>query len=200
MGWSKEPIAFLTIGLGIWITGGLHIDGLMDTADGLAAGKEKCTKAMKDSRVGASGVQSLALILLIQIAALLKLNSLAPLAMPIAMFWGRCSTLWAIGKFPYLHKNRKTSFHLIHWKRWNEIKPSLLIIILLIAFSSLQLIPVSLITRIQLIIGILLGIFPALIVPNLLGRRLGGHSGDTYGATLVLVETFILLLLALSWP
>ena len=52
---------------GIWITGGLHFDGLMDTADGIAAGPEKCLFAMQDSRVGASGVLALIIILLVQI-------------------------------------------------------------------------------------------------------------------------------------
>jgi adenosylcobinamide-GDP ribazoletransferase len=47
-----------------------------------------------------------------------------------------------------------------------------------------------------LIVGIGAGILPAVLVPELLGRRLGGHSGDSYGASLVLVETVMLLLLA----
>ena len=68
MGWSKEPLALLTIGIGLWMTGGLHLDGLMDTADGLAAGKDRCLEAMRDSRVGSSGVQALTLVLLIQLS------------------------------------------------------------------------------------------------------------------------------------
>ena len=48
MGWSKEAIALISIGIGIWITGGLHLDGLMDTSDGIAAGEEKCAYAMQD--------------------------------------------------------------------------------------------------------------------------------------------------------
>ena len=194
IGWSKESIALISIGIGIWITGGLHLDGLMDTSDGIAAGEEKCTYAMQDSRVGASGVISLTLILLFQLAALLKLDSIAPLALPVAMFWGRFSTLWAIGKFPYLHKKTTESLHHRHWKKWHEIKPSIIGILILYSFFNFQLInPIILFT------GISIGIFPALIIPTLLGRKLGGHSGDTYGATVVLVETFILLFLAMMW-
>ena len=37
----------------------------------------------------------------------------------------------------------------------------------------------------------------ALLVPEWLGRRLGGHTGDSYGATVVLTEAFILLVSAL---
>ena len=38
LGWSTGAAAPLVIALGIWLSGGLHHDGLMDTADGLAAG------------------------------------------------------------------------------------------------------------------------------------------------------------------
>ncbi|MED5164462.1 MAG: adenosylcobinamide-GDP ribazoletransferase, partial [Cyanobacteriota bacterium] len=44
------------------------------------------------------------------------------------------------------------------------------------------------------------GVLPVFLVPEVLGRRLGGHSGDSYGASVVLVETFTLLLLAVLLP
>ena len=56
IGWTKESSILAVLTLGIWLSGGLHLDGLMDTADGLAAGPKKCQAAMQDSRVGASGV------------------------------------------------------------------------------------------------------------------------------------------------
>jgi len=46
----------------------------MDTADGIGAGPSKRIEAMKDSRVGAIGVQSLVIILILQIAAIIKLG------------------------------------------------------------------------------------------------------------------------------
>ena len=56
----------------------------MDTADGIGAGPSKRIEAMKDSRVGAIGVQSLVIILVLQIAAIIKLGFYAPFAFPIA--------------------------------------------------------------------------------------------------------------------
>ena len=106
-------IVVLTIGH--LITGGLHLDGLMDTADGIGAGEQKCLEAMRDSRVGAIGVQVLILILFLQIAALLKLGHSALIALPISTFWGRVSPLWAISYFPYLHKNGSSAFHKANW-------------------------------------------------------------------------------------
>lgn len=72
------------------MTGGLHIDGFMDTLDGLAGGKdrESILEIMRDSRVGALGVVGIVLLLLIKWEAL---NVLPPemkqgalLVMPVA--------------------------------------------------------------------------------------------------------------------
>ena len=197
-GWSKEALVFLTIAINPLITGGLHLDGLMDTADGIAAGPSKCLAAMKDSRVGAFGVQALIIVLFIQIAALIKLDSYSPIALPIATFWGRCSPLWAIEHFPYLNKHSKPSFHRLHWKGLNEYKPT--IIILLLVFTTIIFTSLDAPIFLTLIIGISVGILPTLLVPDLIGRQLRGHNGDSYGACVVLVETFMLLLLAMFLP
>ena len=55
------------------ITGALHLDGLADVCDGLAArgSKERFLAIMKDSRVGAIGAVGLILLLLLKYAALL---------------------------------------------------------------------------------------------------------------------------------
>jgi adenosylcobinamide-GDP ribazoletransferase len=43
-----------------------------------------------------------------------------------------------------------------------------------------------------------LGLVPAVLVPWGLGRRLGGHSGDTYGACVEWTCSWTLLLIALA--
>ncbi len=198
LGWTDTPISLLIVAIGAWITGGIHLDGLMDTADGIAAGKEKCLAAMRDSRVGASGVLALTINVLIQIAALIKLSHLSPFALPIATFWGRCAPLWAIGYFPYLYQKENASFHHHHWKGWGEAKPALLLLIIALIITIFT--PLKIGSGYLFSVCILIGIVPTLIVPHLLGRRLGGHSGDTYGASLVIVETITLLLLAVLLP
>ena len=62
LGWNEVSVNLLIIGAGILITGGIHLDGLMDTADGFGAHPAKRLEAMKDSRVGAIGVQSIIVI------------------------------------------------------------------------------------------------------------------------------------------
>ncbi|MED5562323.1 MAG: adenosylcobinamide-GDP ribazoletransferase [Cyanobacteriota bacterium] len=200
-GWPTSAVALLVIGLGAWLSGGLHLDGLMDTADGLAAGRERCLQAMDDSCVGASGVQALLVVVLLQIAALLRLGSLAPLALLIAAFWGRCAPLWAMARFFYLREEQAgtASFHRRYRKGWQEALPACLVLLLaLTVVPSLMIVGWP--SQMVLMAGIGVGVLPAFLVPELLGRRLGGHSGDSYGASVVLVETITLLLLAVLLP
>ncbi len=62
---SNNVSAFFTVLSHVIITGGIHIDGLSDSADGIfsAREKDKMLEIMKDSRVGTFGV--LAIIFLI---------------------------------------------------------------------------------------------------------------------------------------
>ena len=117
--WSIYASALICLASGYLITGGLHIDGLMDTFDGIFAGKKKRLKAMKDSKVGSFGVQALFFITLIQIACILKNQTLIIFVLPICLFWGRFSNLFFIEKFKYTSFKKKT---ISHKKFWNGLK------------------------------------------------------------------------------
>jgi adenosylcobinamide-GDP ribazoletransferase len=107
--WSRTawPIflaSALTVTLWLGLTAGLHLDGLMDTFDGLGVrgDMERRLAVMRDSRVGAFGVQSAVLMIFLKIAAVSALAAnpahypvliLAPLAGRTAMvaFMSSCS-------------------------------------------------------------------------------------------------------------
>ena len=195
--WPDISSALISIAIGILITGGLHIDGLMDTADGLGAGPSKRIEAMKDSRVGAIGVQSFVVILILQLAAIMKLGFYAPFAFPLVAFWGRISQLFAIDNYEYILKKESGSTHKKHWKGISkEIRPSLITFcftILLFLISD----NLSLSNSYLLILCILSGIVTSILIPYIINKSLGGHSGDTYGSSLVITETTNLLLLSI---
>lgn len=181
----------LVLAAGLLLSGGLHIDGAMDTADGLAAG-ERLLEAMDDSRVGASGVQALALLLLLRAAALACLGAGAPAALVWACLFARVSPLLAMARFPYLRPGGTAAFHRRHWAGLGlELRPSLLAVALLLALGGWTQWPPLL---------PLLAIPPAVAVPLWLGRRLGGHSGDSYGACVEWAEALALLLMAAVLP
>jgi adenosylcobinamide-GDP ribazoletransferase len=179
----------LVLALGLTLTGGLHVDGAMDTADGLGAGP-RALEAMADSRVGASGVQALAVLLLLRAAALLCLATAAPLALLWAAFWGRVAPLLAMQWFPYLREQGSAGFHRQHWRGLRlELLPALLVLLLAFVLAPWAGWPLPQ--------GV--GLLPAVLVPLWLGRRLGGHSGDSYGACVEWVESLALLLSGLWW-
>ena len=162
--YASVPICLAS---GYLITGGLHLDGLMDTFDGIFAGKNKCLKAMKDSQVGAFGIQSLFFITLVQIACLLKIQSQVIFILPICLFWGRFSTLIFIDKFEYLTLETKS---ISHKKYWNGFKKeslisiffiSIFIIYCLISYESSQFV-------IQNLFLLLIGLFISYKIPIIL--------------------------------
>jgi len=83
----------LLISVLVGITGGLHLDGLADTIDGLAGGndKEDILKIMRDSHLGAMGAMSIAIALLIKLAALTAIPEAIKkevlLLMPVLSRW-----------------------------------------------------------------------------------------------------------------
>lgn len=196
------PRVALVMALALVLSGGLHHDGALDTADGLAAGP-RALEAMQDSRVGAAAVQAALLLALLRAAGLLCLvelsASIGAMAMLWAGFWGRVAPLLAMQRYPYLRPQPEAggsaAFHRHHWRGLGrELLPALLVgLPLLVATAAL---PAGGVPGLALA-----GLPPALLVPWWLGRRLGGHSGDSYGACVEWGETLALLLTGLlgSW-
>lgn len=92
--WLARPLcdALLIAALAV-VTGALHLDGLADVCDGLAArgGRERFLAVMKDSQVGAVGAVGVAL------ALLLKWQALA--AAPSELKWQALLLFPLLGRF-----------------------------------------------------------------------------------------------------
>ena len=187
----------LVLALGTWLSGGLHLDGAMDTADGLAAGPQRCLEAMDDSRVGASGVQALLQLMLVRAGGLALLAAAAPWGLVWAAVWARVAPLLAMQAFPYLRESAAgaaggtAGFHRRHWRGLlPELAPALLLL------AGLSAAALGCGAGRWWWLG-WLGVLPALLVPWRLGRRLGGHSGDSYGACVEWTLSWSLLLMGL---
>jgi adenosylcobinamide-GDP ribazoletransferase len=72
LGCGPAPAAFLTVLVGLLVTGAFHEDGLADTADGFMGGRDPEQKLaiMRDSRHGTSGVLALVFSIGLRAAAL----------------------------------------------------------------------------------------------------------------------------------
>ncbi|MDX2232510.1 MAG: adenosylcobinamide-GDP ribazoletransferase [Leptolyngbyaceae cyanobacterium bins.349] len=175
------------------ITGGLHLDGAMDAADGLAVlDPQRRLEVMADSRAGAFGVMAAVVIVLLKTTALSSLTWNRGLALMLAAGWGRWGQLVAIARYPYLKATGKGAFHKAAIHSLREAIPSLL---LLIAVSSIGL-------KLEwdqgwdqewtIACANLLGCSTAWATGAWFNWKLGGHTGDTYGAIVEWTETLLL--------
>ncbi|WP_051620879.1 adenosylcobinamide-GDP ribazoletransferase [Paenibacillus sp. UNC451MF] len=206
-GWLAPGVtAALLLALWVAMTGGLHLDGLMDTADGIFSyrSREKMLEIMKDSRVGAMGVIACVLVLLCKWTLLQQWLPLSwrgsLLALPLAALWSRWYMVVAIAFWPYARQDQTGSSRLGAFFRGLGAKHLILhtglavllswIVVWMMGepFISLRgLMLVGLVAVGCAVIGVLISVF--------ISRKLGGLTGDTYGAINELLETFLLLFL-----
>ncbi|MDY6912724.1 MAG: adenosylcobinamide-GDP ribazoletransferase [Chloroflexota bacterium] len=166
-------------------TGALHLDGFMDTCDGFAVKRSAAErlKVMSDSRVGGFGVAGACCLILLKYIALLSLplglRSAALLLTPTLSRWG---SAYAMLAFPSARKEGlgQTFKHQTRW-------PMLLIATTItMALASVFL---SYIGPVLMAATWLIVFLPA----RAFSSRLGGLTGDTYGAIIEISETCILI-------
>ncbi|HEY9909656.1 MAG TPA: adenosylcobinamide-GDP ribazoletransferase [Thermosynechococcaceae cyanobacterium] len=175
----------------VWvaITGGLHLDGAMDTADGLAViDPARRLQVMSDSHSGAFGVMAAIAILLLKTVALAELSNDRGFALAMAAGWGRWGQLAAIVRYPYLKSEGKGAFHKAAVRSTWDALPSLL---LLLGYEGLYLAlyPSS---GFLILVTTLGGLTIAFTVGAWFNHKLGGHTGDTYGAIVEWTEALLL--------
>tara|TARA_Y100001933_G_scaffold207516_1_gene210745 strand:+ start:1102 stop:1941 length:840 start_codon:yes stop_codon:yes gene_type:complete len=194
--WPPVSASIICLVSGYILTGGLHIDGLMDTFDGIYADKKRMFKAMKDSRVGSFGVLALITFGFIQLASILRIDDRLILSLPICLFWGRFSTLIYIEKFKYISYKSKTLSHKKYWRGLTKeaFLPILFLMIIIIYNFSTSDSYQEIIKHLSLL---LISLFCSFKIPQILGNKIGGFNGDTCGACIIICETILLFIHAI---
>ncbi len=182
-------LAALLVAALVILTGGLHLDGLMDSCDGLFGGstRERKLEIMRDSRVGSFGVLGAICILLLKFAlfASLRVHAL-PLALLIALPSSRWAMVLALRVFPGARPTGLgAAFH-------QAVTTERLLLAGIVALAIVLLIG----QFIGLIVW-LAGTVSTLILGLLITRSLGGLTGDSYGAIEEVVEVVALLVLVM---
>jgi len=177
--------ALLTTALWALLTGGLHLDGLADCADGLLAPvlPERRLEIMHDPRTGAFAVIALALFLLLKSTAILALPPLTP-ALLLAPSWARWLLLW-IARRPLARASglgAEFSNHLT--SRTLGLALVVPLGILLFFFQG------------KMFLALLAGGGVTWLIGRFAHSRLGGTTGDIYGLTVEMSELAVLLLMA----
>lgn len=183
--------SLLTILLGLLITGGLHLDGAMDAADGLAiTDPNRRLEVMADSHTGAFGAMAAIAILLLKVVALAAIQDRRFWILANVWAWARWGQLRAIMAYPYLKAIGKGKFHqedLHHWQVW--------LVAALLTISNLAF--GYFFHAIYLGIGVtVIGFSFAWLSGAWFNRQLGGHTGDTYGAIVEWTEALSLCAIA----
>ncbi|MSN24868.1 MAG: adenosylcobinamide-GDP ribazoletransferase [Geobacter sp.] len=170
------------------VTGGLHLDGLADVCDGLAArgGRERFLAVMKDSHVGAVGAVGLVLGLLLKWQALL--------AVPVGQKWQALLLFLVLARFGQVQT--------IVFAR--NARQDGLGLAMISGAGTVQLLVAWLLTLaaswLLLGTGGLIVLFAVLIFTWLLKtwfqRRLGGITGDVIGCINELNEILALIVIS----
>lgn len=172
----------LTLILWVWLTGGLHLDGLADCCDGLlaSASAERRLEIMKDSRLGAFGGIGLILVLLLKAALL---SALTPetsfgilLAASLARWWILPAGLLPLARPSGMGADFKAGF-----RPW------------FIAAGAVIPLALSILLGARGFISLAFGSLAAVLVLRLAKSRIGGVTGDVFGMTVEVVEAASLL-------
>jgi adenosylcobinamide-GDP ribazoletransferase len=168
-------------------TGGLHLDGVGDTFDGLGAGgdRDRILSVMDDSRTGVFGLIAIVLVLLLKIHALESMDGDRWRALLVAPILGR----WGMVLLAYRSKAAKAGLgsNLIdHLQTKHFLLATLLTLLLVTAIFR----------RNGIVMMAWVAVF-TIASKNYFHRRLGGVTGDIFGAVGELSETSVIVLLAL---
>ena len=171
--------ALMVVGL-ISVSGGLHLDGLADTADAFFSSRprEQMLEIMKDSRVGAMGVIAIVSVMLIKVSVLASLLPgnfwRAALLMPLA---GRSALVWQMAFLPYVRAQGLGS----------SFAQSSLRFAAFLALAVLALTGWALLQQRGLCTAGMSAL-ATLVFSVYCRRKIGGATGDTYGAGCEIAE------------
>lgn len=188
------PAAAVMVFLLLAISGGFHLDGLADAADGLfsARPREQILIIMRDSHIGSMGVVALIMVLLMKTAALASLPQAeaagALFLMPIA---GRCLMLFMMALLPYVRGSEGIAA--LFYDRASQQKKIVYITGALL-YSGCWYGGGG--------AGLAAGAAAVVLMfafAGLCKNKIGGATGDTLGATCELTETVVALVLAAGW-
>jgi adenosylcobinamide-GDP ribazoletransferase len=184
---SAGLLSVILVTLLAFMTRGLHLDGVGDTFDGLGAGgdRDRVLSVMDDSHTGVFGLIAIVLVLFLKIHALESMEVDRWRALLVALILGR----WAMVLLAYRSKAAKAGLgsNLIdHLQTKHFVLATLLTLLLVAAIFRGN--------------GIFMMAWVAVFTmasKNYFHRRLGGVTGDTFGAVGELSETSVMVLLAL---
>lgn len=180
--------------LWLWLTGGLHLDGLADTVDGFVGGygdKERTLDIMKDPHIGAMGVMAIVGAILLKFAFIIEILAIKNLEildiLILSPILGRVMILWLLLSTPYIRKNGLGSALSAY------LPKKLAVTVLILSLFVVVVLPM------KMAIIVLIGFFVlGFYLTSWFKKRIGGITGDTIGASVEITEIAILGMILLA--
>lgn len=185
---SQITIAAIITVLGAIITGGLHLDGLADSADGWLGGtgnREKTVRIMKDPVVGSAGVIAIVSVLILKFAVLTNITqssfhailttSAIVIFVPVI---SRAMILLLLLTTEYVSEKGMATTVVAHLPLKNAVIIAVACILLGFYISFW---------------GMLFTLVSFWFLRRLMIKHLGGCTGDTIGATVEITEVLFLI-------
>ena len=164
----------------IMLTGGMHLDGLADTADAFLSGKAKkeMLEIMRDSHIGVMGVLALISIILLKVGLLSSVNvSAKPSVLMLMCILSRWSVVLVMYLFPYARAEGKAKLFI----QGMNLK--------IFIFSTITVMICSFLIWHLQGLGVLLTVaLCAYAMGKVVYRKIDGVTGDTLGATIEVMD------------
>jgi adenosylcobinamide-GDP ribazoletransferase len=171
------------------LTGGLHLDGLADTADALGAGRDRARvlEVLRDSCIGSFGAIALVFVIMIKVFALAGVGG-APryAAIYMATGLGRWGMVALASGLDYLRPDGAGAGMLSRDRRRNLKMATLIAVVALVPLVKVHAVRACVVAALM-----------TLTLRSFYRRWVGGVTGDLIGAAGEIVETAVLIAVTL---
>jgi cobalamin 5'-phosphate synthase/cobalamin synthase len=190
LGLSSALTATALVGFGAWVTGAIHLDGLADTADGFGGGRTRddVLRIMRDPAIGSYGAVALVMVIATKataLATLLDRHTALPwiVTAPALSRWTISLLGWGL---PYARREGGLGEAATH------TTPSALFV-----STTFTAIITVVFLRSQAPLALTAALLGTVWIGRASRRRIGGVTGDVFGAGVESSETAVLLIGAL---
>ncbi len=166
----------------LFLTGGIHLDGLADSCDGLFSNrpKERVLEIMKDSHIGTFGVIALILYFLCFFVGVTRLDWIWVLLMPVV---GKTLGYISAGISVYAREDQGMGFLFIDRIKWYQSLIYLAFLLSVVGFAL----------GLYGVIALCAALIAMLYVWHMTNKVINGQTGDTIGLTIEIGQIVFLL-------
>ena len=180
----------------VYITGGLHLDGLIDTADGIFScrEKEKIIEIMHDSLIGAFGAIAMFLTLLLKYSLLMELQgTYRGVALIVAPIISRWMVVYAAKQYPKATESKLGRSFNYELGIKQVVEATVFLILGMVIVFWLFNIPFY-----SILLAFMLSLLVTMAFSHYIINKLDGLTGDIYGAINEIVELVVMFLFVVN--